>query len=83
MVVLMDKLDIGLNLFFVSVGSTPAGTICHLSRNVLILILGEYPRYSPIIGEYLGYTPTTQVVIPVKLPDITGGYLHIESYRRS
>ena len=27
----------------------------------------------------LGY-PTIQVVIPVKLPEITGGYLHIESY---
>ena len=69
----MDKDEIGVYMFFVSVGLTPAGTICHLSRNVLISILGGYPRY-------LGYTPTTQVVIPVKLPAITGGYLHIGSY---
>ena len=66
----MDKDELVVYIFFVSVGLTPAGTICYLSRNVLISIL----------GGYLGYTPTTQVVIPVKLPAITGGYLHIGSY---
>ena len=43
----MDKDEIGVYMFFVSVGLTPAGTICHLSRNVLISILGVYPGYIP------------------------------------
>ena len=49
----MDKDEIGVYMFFVSVGLTPAGTICHLSRNVLISILGGYPRiYTYDAGGY-------------------------------
>ena len=34
------------------------------------------------LGRYPGYTPTIQVYIPGKLPQITGSYLHIESYAK-
>ena len=48
----MDKDEIGVYMFFVSVGLTPAGTICHLSRNVLISIMGLSRIYTYDAGGY-------------------------------
>ena len=69
----MDKDELIIYIFFVSVGLTPAGTICYLSRNVLISILGGYPRGLSRIYTYDagGYPSKT-----------TRNYLWFSAYRK-